>query len=231
MDQGRRAARLGGTSCRPDNRDFGSAQVLRTWRRQFTSLHELLCAVEASWVYKNNELAADFVFPNWNVDLGPSRPGPTVPPLLGKPDDAVILVEGNGKSNLVTALAIAEENGKGVLYSGHADGVLAKWCLEDNTKISRPSIPTVTNHFRISRGVTGLVVRSGESDDHSIYTWSEALDNYSRADYENRTPSKVKCWSGKDGTHVRSYTCDVGLDTEGEPAIPLLPQSFSVSFG
>jgi len=57
-----------------DIRDFRSDQVLRTWKRNFTSFHELLCAVEASWVYQKNELQADTVIRDFDLDLGPSKP-------------------------------------------------------------------------------------------------------------------------------------------------------------
>ena len=220
-----------------DHRDFGSHQVLRTWsNRNFTSLHELLCAVEASWVYQKRELDADTVLPEFDSFLGPSNPGPKEPVVLGKEEDAVVVTQCSDTKKFVTALAIAEaeeDNGKTVLYSGHADGTLTKWCLEENKQLWSQQIypdgirdfPHYNRHIGISvggtAGVAGLIVRQNGTGGHLLYTWTDAYDGYPEQDWEARGPSKVKCWSGNDGRFVRSYDCDVGqADGTGEPAYP-----------
>ena len=40
-----------------DNRNFESSQVLKTWKYDFESFHDLLCVVEASWVHDGQELS------------------------------------------------------------------------------------------------------------------------------------------------------------------------------
>lgn len=53
-------------------RNYSRHQVLRKWVRKFESLHELLCAVEASWEYEGEPLAADAIIPKF--DKGPFPP-------------------------------------------------------------------------------------------------------------------------------------------------------------
>jgi hypothetical protein len=107
-------------------------QVLRTWKQKFHSLHELFCAVEASWINENGEpLDVTKFLANFDSDVGPSRPGPIDPPLLATEADAIVLSSPNSKKKLVTALSVAKEsNGDVVVYCGHDDGTLAKWNLE-----------------------------------------------------------------------------------------------------
>ena len=214
-----------------DNRDFGRNQVLRTWKRNFSSLHELLCAVEASWVYHKKDLGVDAVIPGFDLDLGPSKPGPKEPPLLSKKEDGVVVATSNDTSKLVTTLAIAQEDdGTTVLYSGYADGTLTKWCLVQNRQIwskqiypdgtkEYPHVSCIGIHLQGTAGVAGLVVRKSGKH-HLIYTWSDAYNGFPNKKWKSRGPSEVKCWRGRDGGYVRSYACDVGPDENGEPARP-----------
>lgn len=48
----------------------------------------------------------------------------------------------------------------------------------------------------------------------------ESLGSLEDTTREKRSPSIVKCWSGKDGSFARNYSCDVGLDDTGKPAPP-----------
>ena len=57
-----------------DNRRFKPRQVLRQWTHKFESLHDLLCAVEASWVHKGEPLEADTRLREFDSDNGPSDP-------------------------------------------------------------------------------------------------------------------------------------------------------------
>lgn len=205
--------------------------MLRRWRQSFGSLHELLCAVEASWVYKKKPLDADTVLKDFDLDLGPSNPGPKEPLLLGKKEDAIVVSQCNdSKNKFVTALEISQESdGKMVLYSGHADGTLNKWCLKENRQLWSKQIyvdgTKDFEHFSYGvgvclqgiAGVAGLVIRN-TGKKHLLYTWSDAPDGYPEKTFEISGPAKVKCWNGEDGSYVTSYVCDVGNAHGGENA-------------
>ena len=57
-----------------DGRGLSPGQVLRKWERKFQSFHELLCAVEASWVLKGTDIQAKTILADFDSDLGPSNP-------------------------------------------------------------------------------------------------------------------------------------------------------------
>jgi len=104
---------------------------LKNWRYDFESFHELLCAVETSWVWNGKDLKANMFSPKFDSDLGPSHPDPTKPFSLGKKEDCVIIAQRSELKKMITALAITEEKEKDnktktVLYSGHGDGTLSK---------------------------------------------------------------------------------------------------------
>ena len=138
----------------------------------------MLCAVEASWVWKGRELTAEDVLPEYDSDLGPSMPLPKEPTCYGKEEDAVVISKCGDKKKLVTALAISEEEGgKTVLYSGHDDGNLSKWSLDTNEQIWSKSIyPDGTKDFerytddddlyiKETPGIAGITVRSSEGEE------------------------------------------------------------------
>eukprot|EP00804_Cyclotella_cryptica_P015684 CCRYP_018927-RB/>CCRYP_018927-RB protein AED:0.44 eAED:0.44 QI:0/0/0/1/0/0/3/0/181 len=98
-------------------RHFESKQVLKTWKHNFESFHELLCLVGASWMWNGKELKAD-------------------DSIEGIDDDCSVLSSRIQLDKLVTCLAMAEDpDGRAILYSGHNDGTLTKWSLEDKTEI------------------------------------------------------------------------------------------------
>jgi len=122
------------------HRHVGREQILKTWRYDFESFHELLCAVETSWVWNGKEFKADMFLPKFVSDLGPSHPDPAKPFSLGKKEDCVIIAQRSELKKMITACAITEEKekddkSKTVLYSGHSDGTLSKWSLDDNIHI------------------------------------------------------------------------------------------------
>ncbi len=224
---------IAGRGIGPMNRDFGSEQILKTWKYDFQSFHELLCAVEASWVWKGKELKADVCLPMIDDDLSPSDPGPTQPFSLGKEEDCVVVSHSSESKTMVSALAITEEidkddQAKAMLYSGHDDGTLSKWSLDDNIQLwskqiyadGRETLKDFTCHMGDATfGVAGIVVRPGQSDGPCIYTWTHAYEGFPDKDFDRRDASKVKCWS-KDGSLIRSYSCDVGNDDSGVKAHP-----------
>jgi hypothetical protein len=215
------------------HRDYERRQVLKTWKYKFESFHELLCAVEASWVYKGKELKADAVLDEFDVDLGPSRPGPKEPKSYGTEKDCVQISVSGTRDKAVTALAITEENGKSILYSGHHDGTLSKYCLDDNQRLWTKQIyangiddyddDDFMNwfHLRDTPGVAGIVIRPDCRDrtKHLIYTWTHAYQGYPDEEFDDREPSRVKCWNSH-GVLRREYMCDIGDDQEGNPANP-----------
>lgn len=56
------------------SRGFSSEQTLRTWKRPFSSLHELFCAVETSWTYEGKELDSDTYLEAFDANVGPVTP-------------------------------------------------------------------------------------------------------------------------------------------------------------
>lgn len=216
----------------PLDRNFESDQILKSWKRDFQSFHELLCAVEASWVWKGKELQADSVIPKYDTDLGASRPGPKKPFSLGKQNDCVLISRYSNLKKLVTALAITEEDGKSVLYSGHDDGTISKWCLDDNVQLwcKRLFVDATEENGRRSHsvwfvhqtmGVAGIAIRPLKNDKkkHCIYAWTHNYTGYPSTP-AFRQPSKVYCLSS-DFEVIRSYCCDVGCRVENDtPANP-----------
>jgi len=217
------------------SRECEEKQVIRTWKYDFKSFHEMLCAIEASWVWKGRELTADAVIPEYDADLGPSAPLPKEPTCYGEKDDAVVISKCGDKKKLVTALAVSEEAaGKIVLYSGHDDGTLSKWSLDTNEQIwSKNIYPDGTKDYerytggcglyvKETPGVAGIVVRP----DHVkktrpiIFTWTDAYNGYPSKKFDDREPSVLKAWSGVDGKFICEYVCDVGNDQDGSPAQP-----------
>ena len=81
-----------------------------------SSLHELVCAVQASWITllpaPTNRSKQILFLMTSDLNLGPSRPGTRQPPLLGKKEDAVVIALGGDIKKLVVALAITEEDGR-----------------------------------------------------------------------------------------------------------------------
>ena len=219
-----------------DSRQFEGKQVLRTWRYDFKSFHEMLCAVEASWKWEGRELTADTVIPEFDTDLGPSNPLPKEPPCLGKQEDAIVISKCNNRKKLVTALAITEESdGKSVLYSGHDDGTLTKWSLDSNEEIWNKRIYADGTadferyvgssgiHVRDTPGVAGIVVRSNpasKSKQSIVYTWTDQYDGFPESEFGKRGPSRLKAWSATTGMYMHEFICDVGDDDEGIKAYP-----------
>lgn len=143
-----------------DHRQFESSQILATWKYDFKSFHELLCAVEASWVWKGKEMTGETVIPKFDTDLGPSRPRPKEPKEIGSEKDSVMISKRQDLKKLVTALAISEDpDGKTVLYSGHDDGTLSKWSMEDNEELWSRQVYKNDDPEQRSTEYTGLSIR------------------------------------------------------------------------
>ena len=56
--------------------------TLRTWKRPFSSLHELFCAVETSWTYEGQELDYATYLEAFDANVGPVTPPSVVNNLL-----------------------------------------------------------------------------------------------------------------------------------------------------
>ncbi|KAL9180015.1 hypothetical protein ACHAXT_007985 [Thalassiosira profunda] len=217
-----------------DNRQCPSDQILRTWNHEFETFHELLCAVEASWVWEGRELAADAVIAKFDTDLGPSAPLPKEPPCLGKETDAISISSCKDLKKLVTALAISVEDGKTVLYSGHDDGTLAKFSLDDNQELWSKKIYTdgtkdnerymggVGMMVQATYGVAGIKVRPNSSNPKTsiVYTWTDAYQGYPSRNYDDREASQLRGWSGENGELLRRFTLNIGRDEDGNDAYP-----------
>ena len=78
------------------HRDFESRQILKTWKRKFNSFHELLSAVEASWVWiDGNELKSNTVITEFVTYLGLSNPAPKEPTCLSIEEGCVTVLQSN----------------------------------------------------------------------------------------------------------------------------------------
>lgn len=131
-------------------------------------------------------------------------------------------------------MAISEEAGGTVLYSGHDDGTLSKWSLDTNEQIWSKSIyPDGTKDYaryqggcglyvQGTPGVAGIAVRSDQTKKKNpiIFTWTDAYTGYPSTDFGDRGASELKAWSGVDGKFICKYVCNVGNDGKGSPARP-----------
>ena len=212
-----------------DGRCFESNQILKTSKYDFVSFHELLCAVEGSWMRDGVELSPDAYLDQFDNVVEPS---PT--PILVSDKECKIISSCTELKKLVTVLALTEDpDKKPVLYSGHDDGTLSKWFLEEGTKVwSKRIYADGTEDFgRSTRcglhisetpGVAGMVVRPDPTNvnHHLVYTWSDAYEGYPHRSFKKRGPSTLRAWSSIDGVLVKAYSCNIGVDTDGNPAYP-----------
>lgn len=90
-------------------------QILRTWHRQFASVHELLCAVRLLGL---TESLRGKALPLYDTDLGPFDPLPPDPINLGGEHETSV-ISAPGRLPQVTALAVARE--------GHRLGIRYYW--------------------------------------------------------------------------------------------------------
>ncbi len=212
-----------------DRRGFESNQILKAWKYDFQTLHELLCVVEASWMHNDIDLSPDAYLDEFDnvVEL------PNTPTLVSD-KECKIISSCKELKKLVTVLALTEDPyKKPVLYSGHDDGTLTKWFLEEDTKVWSKRIyadgtedfgryPGCGLHVRETPGVAGIVVRPDPANinHHLVYTWSDAYEGYPRRDFEKRGPSTLRARSSIDGRLVKAYSCNIGADADGDPAYP-----------
>ena len=184
--------------------------------------------VEASWWHNGQELSPHVHLEEFDtVDDKLS-----IAPTLATEKECLLISSCDKLKKLVTTLAITEDpNGKPVLYSGHDDGTLTKWSLEEDTEIWSRQIYADGSadrcwlgllHVRETDGVAGIVIRPDPSKKHQhlVYTWSDAHEGYPHRDFDHRGPSTLRAWSGNDGKLVKKYVCDVGADADGNHAYP-----------
>jgi hypothetical protein len=163
----------------PDHtRNADPEQVLRTWRRRFDSVHELLCAVEASWtVPDTTEPLGKTILPLYDTDLGPSDPLPPEPANFGREDETTV-ISAPGRLPQVTAMAVANE-GKGTdsafIITGHKDGTLRKWkpnqteCVWAACAYSVPDRLVQRTDGYPSLGIRGIAIREDPKRGHGMY--------------------------------------------------------------
>jgi hypothetical protein len=162
----------------PDHtRNAEPEQILRTWRRRFTSVHELLCAVEASWIIPGGsfEPLGKRMLPLYDSDLGPSDPLPPGPADLGGADETT-LISAPERLPQVTALAIAKEGtDSAFVISGHKDGSLRKWNLNQSKCV------WAIRHYAVSAklqklegypstGIRGIAIRKDPKRGYGTYS-------------------------------------------------------------
>lgn len=213
-----------------DSRQMKKSQILRKWKRSFSSFHEILCAVEASWNMPGNPTTPLLItasLPEHDTNLGPSKPIPKQPTVLAKENDTRIISEA-GKLPSVTALAIAYgvDPTKPILYTGHQDSSLKKWNLYEDT----PSDPIWSisafkdwsndeDRERGPWGIAGICVKDESNRHHLVMTWSHMIEG----DFENGSPpSEVRVWNGTDGSLHHRLTCSVDIEGNVHPTISTL---------
>jgi hypothetical protein len=148
-------------------------QILRTWRRRFTSVHELLCAVEASWIVPGGsfEPLGKIMLPLYDTDIGPSDPLPPGPANLGGADDTEV-ISAPGRLPQVTALAVAREGADSAfIISGHKDGSLRKWNLNQSKCVWAIRHYAVSGELQKlegypSTGIRGIAIRKDPTRGH-----------------------------------------------------------------
>jgi len=114
-----------------DKRSFESNQVLKTWKYDVESFHEMMCVMEASWVCDGQDLSPDVHLDEFYHVVEVS-----IAPTLATDSQCIVISTCNEVKKLVTTLALTDDpNGKPVLYSGHDDGTLIKWSLEKDVEV------------------------------------------------------------------------------------------------
>ena len=179
---------VGRASKDSDVRECPVTQVLREWHGgAFRSLHDLFCAVEASWVIPGTRELLDDRRLAVDADRGPSFPLPPALPVALPADTAVVLSPAvRGKSSVVgiTCLAFGAPNGATQwLYSGTAGGKITKWDL--NTNVAVVSVQAL-----IGDGVNGLLLDPTGSRLYvwGLYTGSIMVFDCEGADLDQRQP-------------------------------------------
>lgn len=212
-----------------NSRQLEKKQILRTWKRSFQSFHEMLCAVEASWnmLGDASKPLGDTILPEYDNDLGPSKPLPEKPTRLAKASDMRIISEAK-KLPPVSAMAIGytgEGTDKPVLYTGHRDGSLKKWNLHGESNDALWSISAFNDltadyekHHRV--GVAGISIKDERKRHHLVFTWSHVMDE---GDFDvGAPPSEVRIWNGHDGSLNHKLVCKVDVEGNVPPTISTL---------
>uniref|UniRef100_A0A7S1EEY8 Uncharacterized protein n=1 Tax=Hemiselmis andersenii TaxID=464988 RepID=A0A7S1EEY8_HEMAN len=115
-------------------------RVAREWRLGggFQSLHQMFCAVEASWLHLGESgtprtLGDSEHVPGIDHDMSPSI---VVKQPLGRKEDAKVIKPSVKKaikhSASVTAVSFAGED---ILFCGFADGTISKWSVPQKQKL------------------------------------------------------------------------------------------------
>jgi hypothetical protein len=203
--------------------------VLKTWKYGFESFHDMLCVVEASWVRDGQDLSPDVYLDEFDHVVEVS-----IAPTLATDSQCIEISTCNELKKFVTALALTDDpSGKPILYSGHDDGTLIKWSLENDVEVWSKQIYADGRkdferffryglHVMETPGVAGIVIRPDPTNKHHhlVYTWSDAYEGYPHRDFDDRGPATLRAWSGNDGKLVKKYLCDVGVDADGDHAYP-----------
>jgi hypothetical protein len=77
-------------------------------------------------------------------------------------------------------------------------------------------------YVKETAGVSHIAIRVDPKDpkQHIVYTWTDAYSGYPEHDYDDRLASVITARSGKDGSVLRRYSCDIGEDEDGNSAHP-----------
>lgn len=188
------------------NRSTKKAQVLRSWKRDFDTLHDLLCAVEASWTVPDDSSKGlgNTVLQLYDSYLGPSDPLPPKPPILGRVEEAVVVSPPNDLPRVTAAALIST-----FLYTGHHDGSIRKWDLNTNMVLWRVKVFRDWSQFtNLVNGVRGITIHESDGGSHSLYTWSHFIEDET---WEDRKPAKIKVVR-ENGTLSHILSCQVGED-------------------
>ena len=161
------------------------------------------------------------MLPQYDNDLGPSKPLPPDPPVFGQKSDAIIL-SGPDKLLRVTALAVMEGSGDvTTLYSGHEDGTLRRWnySATNSNSESTPKwciaackdwVAIDGSRYGESRsGVRSIAVREKDGK-HLVYTWShETEEEYMDGEDFPPNPAEIRVWNGETGSRHHTIVCEI----------------------
>ena len=163
-----------GLQCKKD-------QICREWRCTFTSLHELMCAIEASWIVPGTADALGDTQLEVDADFGPNMAPPAEPLAALAPSGEALKAEesmvlkGSSKDALkknasVTAMTFAGPRGQW-LFTGFGNGHVSQWSVmpDENGALE----PRACNRMRTWSAhrlqVSGM---AGSPDGQKLFTFS-----------------------------------------------------------
>ena len=180
-------------------RDCSVVNILREWQGvTFTSFHELMCAVEASWVVpgESASLLLDDTLLLCDQDTGPSL-GNTLPTIFDFEKSApVVLQPYMSVSERINFFAWGEKNGGSHWLYSAGGNLIKKWDLNTNTLVKT---------IDANDDVLGFLVASN----HRLYFWTYKPDEVVVCDCSGVKLRKLGCFTWNLGYQIDEEDEDV----------------------